>query len=39
MAKRDLISVSDMQDEWPALVDLAIMLMAERGHLGVRLKG
>ena len=30
MAKRDLISVSDMQDEWPQLVDLAIKLKAER---------
>ena len=39
MAKRDLISVSDMQDEWPALVDLAIKLKAERGHHGDPLKG
>ena len=39
MAKRDLISVSDMQDEWPQLVDLAIKLKAERGHHGDPLKG
>ena len=39
MAKRDLISVSDMEDEWPSLVDLAIKLKAERGHHGDPLKG
>ena len=39
MAKRDLISVIDMKDEWPDLVDLAIKLKAERGHHGDPLKG
>ncbi|MCQ2085678.1 MAG: ornithine carbamoyltransferase [archaeon] len=39
MAKKDLISVVDMKDEWPALVDLAIKLKAERGHHGDPLKG
>ena len=39
MAKRDLISVVDMKDEWPSLVDLAIKLKAERGHHGDPLKG
>lgn len=39
MTKRNLISVSDMEDEWPGLVDLAIKLKAERGHHGDPLKG
>ncbi len=39
MAKKDLISVVDMKDEWPALVDLAIKLKAERGNHGDPLKG
>ncbi len=40
MPKRDLISVSDMQqDEWLQLVDLAIGLKAERDHHGDPLKG
>jgi ornithine carbamoyltransferase len=39
MAKRDLISVLDMKDEWPGLVDLAIKLKAERGNHGDPLKG
>ncbi|MFA6805082.1 MAG: ornithine carbamoyltransferase [Candidatus Methanomethylophilaceae archaeon] len=39
MAKRDLISVLDMKDEWPDLVDLAIKLKKERGDHGAPLKG
>ncbi|MDO5853634.1 MAG: ornithine carbamoyltransferase, partial [Thermoplasmata archaeon] len=39
MAKKDLISVSDMEEEWPGLVDLAIKLKAERGNHGAPLKG
>jgi ornithine carbamoyltransferase len=39
MAKRDLISVIDMKDEWPDLVDLAIKLKAERGNHGAPLEG
>jgi len=39
MAKRDLISVLDMKDEWPDLVDLAIKLKGERGNHGAPLKG
>ncbi|MCQ2069668.1 MAG: ornithine carbamoyltransferase [archaeon] len=39
MGKRNLISVLDMKDEWPALVDLAIKLKAERGHHNDPLKG
>ncbi len=39
MAKRDLISVVDMKDEWAGMVDLAIRLKAERGHHGDPLKG
>jgi ornithine carbamoyltransferase len=39
MAKRNLISVLDMKDEWPDLVDLAIKLKKERGHHGDPLKG
>ena len=39
MAKRDLISVIDMQDKWAEMVDLAIKLKAERGHHGDPLKG
>ncbi|MCL1810725.1 MAG: ornithine carbamoyltransferase [Methanomassiliicoccaceae archaeon] len=39
MAKRDLISVLDMKDEWPDLVDLAIKLKKERGSHGAPLKG
>ena len=39
MAKKNLISVIDMQDEWPDLVDLAIKLKAERGKHGDPLKG
>ena len=38
MGKKNLISVMDMKDEWPALVDLAIKLKAERGHHGDPLK-
>lgn len=34
MAKRDLISVIDMKDEWADLVDLSIKLKAERGNHG-----
>ncbi len=34
MAKKDLISVVDMKDEWPDLVDLALKMKAERGHHG-----
>ena len=39
MAKKDLISVVDMKEEWPQLVDLAIKLKKERGHHGDPLKG
>lgn len=39
MGKRNLISVLDMKDEWPVLVDLAIKLKAERGHHNDPLKG
>ena len=39
MAKRDLISVLDMKDEWPDLVDLAIKLKKERGSHNAPLKG
>ncbi len=39
MAKRNLISVVDMKDEWPDLVDLALKLKAERGKHGDLLKG
>ncbi len=39
MGKRNLISVVDMKDEWPALVDLGIKLKKERGHHGDPLKG
>ncbi len=37
MAKRDLISVVDMQYKWPELVDLAIRMKAERGKHGAPL--
>ncbi|MDR0888237.1 MAG: ornithine carbamoyltransferase [Candidatus Methanoplasma sp.] len=37
--KRNLISVLDMKDEWPELVDLAIKLKAERGKHNAPLKG
>ncbi len=39
MGKRNLISVLDMKDQWPELVDLAIRLKAERGHHGDPLAG
>ncbi|MDR1954715.1 MAG: ornithine carbamoyltransferase [Candidatus Methanoplasma sp.] len=39
MAKRDLISVLDMKDEWPDLVDLAIKIKKERGNHNAPLKG
>ncbi|AGI47468.1 ornithine carbamoyltransferase [Thermoplasmatales archaeon BRNA1] len=39
MGKRNLISVLDMKDEWPALVDLAIKLKKGRGHHGDPLAG
>ena len=39
MAKRDLISVSDMKNEWPDLVDLSIKLKKERGNHNAPLKG
>lgn len=39
MAKRNIISVLDMKDDMPELVDLAIKLKAERGHHGDPLKG
>ena len=39
MGKRNLISVLDMQEEWPGLVDLAIKLKAERGRHGDPLAG
>ncbi len=39
MGKKNLISVLDMKDQWPELVDLAIKLKAERGHHGAPLAG
>ncbi len=39
MAKRDIISVLDMKDDMPELVDLATKLKKERGHHGDPLKG
>lgn len=39
MAKRDIISVLDMKDDMPELVDLAIKLKKERGNHGDPLKG
>ena len=39
MAKRDIISVLDMKDDMPELVDLAIKLKKERGKHGDPLKG
>jgi len=39
MAKRDLISVLDMKDEWANLVELAIKLKNERGNHNEPLKG
>ncbi len=39
MAKRDLISVLDMKDEWQDLIDLAIKLKKERGNHNAPLKG
>ena len=39
MGKKNLISVLDMKDQWPHLVDLAIKLKAERGHHGAPLAG
>ncbi|MDR1404071.1 MAG: ornithine carbamoyltransferase [Candidatus Methanoplasma sp.] len=39
MAKRDLISVLDMKDEWPDLVDLSIKLKRERGSHNAPLEG
>ncbi|MBE6527059.1 MAG: ornithine carbamoyltransferase [Thermoplasmata archaeon] len=39
MGKKNLISVLDMKDEWPDLVDLAIKLKKERGHHGDPLAG
>ena len=39
MKKRDLISVLDMKDDMPALIDLAIKLKKERGQHGSPLKG
>jgi len=39
MAKKDLISVADMKEEWPDLIDLAIKLKAERGKHNAPLKG
>ena len=39
MEKKNLISVLDMKDQWPDLVDLAIKLKAERGHHGAPLAG
>ena len=35
MVKRDIISVLDMKDDMPELVDLAIKLKKERGNLVV----
>ena len=39
MGKKNLISVLDMKDEWPDLVDLAIKLKKERGNHGNPLAG
>ena len=39
MAKKDLISVVDMKEEWPDLIDMAIKLKAERGKHNAPLKG
>jgi len=39
MAKKDLISVLDMKDEWPDLVDLALKLKKERGNHNAPLEG
>ena len=39
MGKKHHISVLDMKDQWPDLVDLAIKLKAERGHHGAPLAG
>ena len=39
MAKRNIISVLDMKDDMPELVDLAIRLKKERGNHGDPLKG
>lgn len=39
MTKRNLISVLDMKDDMPELVDLAIKLKAERGNHDAPLKG
>ena len=37
--KRNIISVLDMKDDMPEIVDLAIKLKKERGHHGDPLKG
>ncbi|MDR2846661.1 MAG: ornithine carbamoyltransferase [Candidatus Methanoplasma sp.] len=37
--KKNLISVLDMKDEWPELVDLALKLKAERGTHSAPLEG
>ena len=39
MAKRNIISVLDMKDDMPQLVELAAKLKAERGKHGEPLKG
>lgn len=39
MAKRDIISVLDMKDDMPQLLELAAKLKAERGNHGEPLKG
>jgi len=39
MAKRNLISVLDMEDEWPNLVELSLKLKKERGNHNAPLKG
>ncbi len=39
MAKRNIISVLDMKDDMPQLVDLAVKLKKERGNHGAPLKG
>ncbi|MCL2143492.1 MAG: ornithine carbamoyltransferase [Methanomassiliicoccaceae archaeon] len=39
MTKRDLISVLDMKDDMPELIDIAIKLKGERGQHGAPLKG
>jgi len=39
MKKRDLISVLDMKDDMPELIDLAVKLKAERGRHGAPLAG